>query len=292
MKKTGLKMMVLVAVAAMGVAACGRGNKAVENNDSVKAAPEWSGVSVCSESDCVEVIGIQDRESEQAVDLFRGQNDAQLDSLVAPGQTAFRSAFNVYIARGRVYYEDTVEHTVLFDAGIGPQAGGKLLERMKDAGVAPADIEAVCLTHLHFDHLGWLLDKEGKVTFPNADIYLSEAEMAYGKDNERWQQVLAAYGTRVKTFAGHEKILDDFVYAEVIPGHTPGHTYYMVETFMFAGDLLHAQDLQLKHPDFCARYDADPDKARQVRKAIYEEVEEHELTLCGAHCYEHFIRFE
>lgn len=293
MKKTGLKMMVLVAVAAMGVAACGRGNKAVENNDSVKAAPEWSGVSVCSESDCVEVIGIQDREGEQAVELFRGSyDDALLDSLVAPGQTAFRSAFNVYIARGRVYYEDTVEHTVLFDAGIGPQAGGKLLERMKDAGVAPADIEAVCLTHLHFDHLGWLLDEEGKVTFPNADIYLSEAEMASGKDNERWQQVLAAYGTRVKTFAGHEKILGDFVYAEVIPGHTPGHTYYMVETFMFVGDLLHAQDLQLKHPDFCARYDGDPDKARQVRKAIYEEVEEHELTLCGAHCYEHFIRFE
>lgn len=43
------------------------------------------------------------------------------------------------------------------------------------------------------------------------------------------------------------------------------------------------------HPDFCARYDADPDRARKVRKSIYAECIEHELTLCGAHCYEPFI---
>ena len=283
--------MAMVAVAAMGFAACGGGNKPAENNDSVQTAQEWNGVSVCSENDCVEVIGIQDREGEQAVELFRGSyDDALLDSLLAPGQTAFRSAFNVYIARGRAYYEDTVDHTVLFDAGIGPQAGGKLLERMQSIGIEPENIDAVCLTHLHFDHLGWLLDTAGRVFFPNADIYLSEAEMASGKDNERWQQVLAAYGERVKPFAGNGKILDDLVYAEVLPGHTPGHTIYLVGTCHIVGDLLHAQDLQLKYPDFCARYDADPDRARKVRKSIYAECIEHELTLCGAHCYEHFIR--
>lgn len=283
--------MAMVAVAAMGFAACGGGNKPAENNDSVQTAQEWNGVSVCSETYCVEVIGIQDREGEQAVDLFRGSfDDALLDSLLAPGQTAFRSAFNVYIARGRAYYDDTVDHTVLFDAGIGPQAGGKLLERMQSIGIEPEDIDAVCLTHLHFDHLGWLLDTAGRVVFPNADIHLSEAEMVSGKDNERWQQVLAAYGERVKPFAGNGKILDDLVYAEVLPGHTPGHTIYLVGTCHIVGDLLHAQDLQLKYPDFCARYDADPDRARKVRKSIYAESIEHELTLCGAHCYEHFIR--
>jgi ABC-type glycerol-3-phosphate transport system substrate-binding protein len=36
--KTGMKMMAMVAVAAMGFAACGGGNKPAENNDSVQTA--------------------------------------------------------------------------------------------------------------------------------------------------------------------------------------------------------------------------------------------------------------
>lgn len=292
MKKTRLKMMALMAFAAIGFAACGGGNQPANNLDSIQPVQEWNGISVCSESDCVEVIGLQDREGEQAVELFRGSyNDALLDSLLAPGQTAFRSAFNVYIARGHADYEDTISHTILFDAGIGPQAGGQLLDRMKAVDITPADIEAICLTHLHFDHLGWLLDEEGNVSFPNAVVYLSEAEMASGKDNERWQQVLAAYGKRVKTFVDGETICFGMVTPCVVSGHTPGHTLYEVGHCLIVGDLLHAQDLQLEHPDFCARYDANPATAVNVRKNTYQLLRRSGRYLCGAHCYDHFIQF-
>ena len=287
-------MMMALCLALAALTACsGRQTHAADadSTDNTRAAAKGTGITYCDAHDCIGIIGITDREGEQGVDLFRGQDDALLDSLLAPGQTAFRSAFNVYIATGRADYDDTLSHhVILFDAGIGPQAGGKLLELMQSIGIEPEDIDAVCLTHLHFDHLGWLLDTAGRVVFPNADIHLSEAEMASGKDNERWQQVLAAYGERVKPFAGNGKIVDGLVDAEVRSGHTPGHTIYKVGTCLIVGDLLHAQDLQLKYPDFCARYDADPDRARKVRKSIYAESIEHELTLCGAHCYEHFIR--
>lgn len=283
----------MAVVAALTLAACGGGNKNNDaTSDSAAAPTDWSGISYCDESDCIEIIGITDREGEQSVDLFRGQDDALLDSIAA-GRTAFRSAFNVYIARGRADYDDTLSHhVILFDAGIGPQAGGQLPQRMKTAGINPADIEAVCLTHLHFDHLGWLLDTAGQVFFPNAVIYLSKQELESGRDNERWQQVLAAYGDRVKTFADGETICFDMVKTHVVPGHTPGHTIYEVGPCLIVGDLLHAQDLQLGHPDFCARYDGDPAAARQVRKQILERVATHGWYLSGAHCYEHFINLQ
>lgn len=280
----------MAAFAALTLAACGGGNKSNDaTSDSAAAPTDRIGISYCDAHDCIGVIGITDREGEQSVDLFRGQDDALLDSIAA-GRTVFRSAFNVYIAMGRADYDDTLSHhVILFDAGIGPQAGGQLPQRMKTAGINPTDVEAVCLTHLHFDHLGWLLDTAGHVFFPNADIYLSAAELASGKDNERWQQVLAAYGDRVKTFADGETICFDMVKTHVVPGHTAGHTIYEVGPCLIVGDLLHAQDLQLEHPDFCARYDGDPASARRVRKQIYKWAAADGWYLCGAHCYDHFI---
>ncbi|MBQ2514603.1 MAG: hypothetical protein IKO81_06615 [Bacteroidales bacterium] len=58
---------------------------------------------------------------------------------------------------------------------------------------------------------------------------------------------------------------------------------------LIAGDLLHAQDLQLDHPQFCARYDRDPKQAVTTRTRILKSVLENGQYLAGAHCYEHFI---
>ncbi|MEJ8640698.1 MBL fold metallo-hydrolase [Streptomyces sp. MS1.HAVA.3] len=53
---------------------------------------------------------------------------------------------------------------VLVDAGVGPAQGpaagwapvpGRLPAVLAAAGIAPADVEAVVLTHLHEDHAGW-----------------------------------------------------------------------------------------------------------------------------------------
>src|SRR5919112_5383155 len=60
------------------------------------------------------------------------------------------------------------DRALLIDAGFGPQAvpaqpgnahgaihGGALLDNLAALGRRPADIEAVAITHLHIDHLGW-----------------------------------------------------------------------------------------------------------------------------------------
>src|SRR5215470_9771660 len=56
---------------------------------------------------------------------------------------------------------------LLIDAGAGPltmgpplntygvMTGGALLDNLAALGRGPADIEAIALTHLHADHVGW-----------------------------------------------------------------------------------------------------------------------------------------
>jgi len=89
--------------------------------------------------------------------------------------------------------------TILVDAGLGPSsiplpgdiaaaagltdppeviaAGGLLPGALAAAGVAPADITTVFLTHLHADHIGWVAP--GSVPFfPNA-VVMCSGETAY-----------------------------------------------------------------------------------------------------------------
>jgi glyoxylase-like metal-dependent hydrolase (beta-lactamase superfamily II) len=54
--------------------------------------------------------------------------------------------------------------------------GGTLLDELRKLGVQSTDIDAVLLTHLHADHVGWIGNEhaDGISTFPNAD-YLADS---------------------------------------------------------------------------------------------------------------------
>lgn len=270
-----------VAFLALALAACGIGNnRDMEPGTGDAVASVADGISRCAAAEGLTLYGITDREGMQATDLFRGYDDRLLDSIAAD-QGGFRSAFNVFVAQneGRI---------VLFDAGLGQQAGGTLVAKLKTMGLTPDAIGDICLTHLHFDHIGGLVH-EGKAVFPNATLHLDRRECAAWADDARWQQVLAAYDGRVQTFAADTALFNGLVQTRQAYGHTPGHTLYEVGNCLIVGDLLHAQDLQLSHPDFCSHYDADHNQARAVRKQTYRRLRESGQYLCGAHCYDHFI---
>ena len=154
------------------------------------------GVSLLCESDKSMTIGLVDIENEIPADLFRGSyNDRLLDSLLPDGQA--RSAINAFVAHESSTYleSDRKPHTILFDAGLGADKGGRLMESMKNAEVKPSDIDAIFLTHLHADHIGGLL-LDDKRAFPNATIYLSQKEFDAWSDhgpfadrNGLWQYV-------------------------------------------------------------------------------------------------------
>ena len=274
------------------VAALLVGCKGTQQEEQVSDSVEIAPCAVLSGMDDMAVIAIPDCVNQMSIDLFKGSyNDSLLAALMPDGSSP--SAINVFLINASGNYSDGKEHKILVDAGLGSDAGGVLLQQLAELGVKPEEIDAVCLTHLHFDHIGGLL-KDGQPVFPNAEIYLSVEEFnAWSDDgpmasqNGKWKEVLSCYADRISLFNDGAKIVDGLLTAHLAPGHTPGHTVYECGWCLFIGDLVHAQDLQLEYPDFCARYDNDPAQAVKTRKQF--------LTppcklICGAHCYEYFIQ--
>jgi glyoxylase-like metal-dependent hydrolase (beta-lactamase superfamily II) len=185
------------------------------------------------------------------------------------------------------------EQIVLIDTGIGPVdhagrgtlVGGNLLGRLASLGVAPADIDVVALSHLHGDHVGTLGDLQtGQPVFPNATILVGAGDWTYFVANDQAPMPLAGYVRQAlveQCRRGMVWLTDDDINVVpglrrvATPGHTPGHSVYVVEDqgqrLYLAGDSMHTPQ-QVAHPDWAVPFDVDPDQAREVRDWLAGEV--------------------
>ncbi len=136
----------------------------------------------------------------------------------------------------------TGDKNVLIETGIGNKLSekmvqiygqpAKLLGNLRDAGVAPQEIDIVINTHLHFDHCGWnTLRKEGKIvpTFPQAKYYAPAGEWQYARHpsardaisfiSENYDPLVES--GRMTLLNGGEEIVPG-ISVKTFPGHT-GH---------------------------------------------------------------------
>ena len=169
---------------------------------------------------------------------------------------------------------------LLFDAGNGND-DSRLLPRLQELGYTSADIDVIFITHLHGDHIGGLL-KDGQAVFAQAKLYIPSAELDAWKESPNVQALVAAYGDRLVKFTPDEA-LPCGVQALPAYGHTPGHTLYLTDDKLIAGDIMHGIALQLEHPEYCARYDMDKEAAIASRKSVLERVKQEGWTLHGMH---------
>jgi glyoxylase-like metal-dependent hydrolase (beta-lactamase superfamily II) len=199
---------------------------------------------------------------------------------------------------------NTGSKLVLVDTGAGVLFGptlGKLLANLKASGYRPEQIDEIYITHMHGDHIGGLL-LDGKIAFPNAvvrasqqeaDFWLSKSNMdAAPKDRkdafEAAVNMLNPYmaAGKFKPFNGDTELVPG-VRAVAAPGHTPGHTLYVVESkgqkLVLWGDLMHVAAVQFPNPSVTIRFDTDSAMAAAQRKTEFADAAAHGDWVAAAH---------
>ena len=203
------------------------------------------------------------------------------------------------------YLVHTGEKLVLVDAGsaqcFGPTMGNAL-DNIRASGYAPEAIDAVLITHLHPDHACGLLDKEGKIAFPNAtvwaakedaDFWLDEATANAAPEDKRpffkmVRDAVAPYlsAGNFRRFKAGDPLMSG-VSAVPAHGHTPGHTAYLFNSkarqLLVWGDIVHNHAVQFARPEVSVEFDSDQKRAVAARLALYRQASKNGWMIGGAH---------
>lgn len=225
-------------------------------------------------------------------------------------EQALAAAGEAFMPPGKVTvpFNPTLVNTgsklVLIDAGNGPSpdgAVGQLFANLMAAGVDPASIDVVVLSHLHPDHINGLRTPGGAIAFPNAAILAPALEWAFWMNDENMAK--ASDKLTQNYFANTRKILggmDERVVrypwgAEVAPGitavgtpgHTPGHTSFAIASgssrMMVQSDVTNIPEFFLRNPDWHVAYDHDPDLAAATRHKFYDMAASEKMLIAGYH---------
>jgi len=193
--------------------------------------------------------------------------------------------------------------TLLIDAGIGAMTrdfaifrvdSGSLLDVLDAIGCRPEDIDVVAFTHLHFDHAGWAY-ANGDKTFPNARYVVAAKEWAPYESGEHRADAttprhvisqLAVDRSRIELIEDGDEIVAG-VHAVVTPGHTPGHTSYVItsragQRLVVLGDAFHST-AQLTHPEWLSVADSDASGVISARRRLLAELAEPDTLGFGFH---------
>jgi len=164
----------------------------------------------------------------------------------------------------------TPDRVLLFDTGNGPS--GMLSASMATAGVGPAEVTDVFISHSHGDHVGGLVDADGALAFANANIHLSVNEWAAMQENAQIASLVTAISPRVVAFEPDADLVPGTVKAEDIQGHTPGHSGYLITSgeasLLYIGDTMHHSVISVQRPDWTIAFDGNAPLAQESRKTV------------------------
>lgn len=193
---------------------------------------------------------------------------------------------------------------VLMDTGMGEFGGpttGKLLAHLAAAGLSPADIDVVLISHFHGDHINGIRNKAGGLVFPKATVMVPAPEYAFWMDDARMnaapEGMKGAFNNVRRTFGGMgpDRLVQFVPGTEPVPGilsvaafgHTPGHTLFQIgsrgQTFLYVADLTNVPALFARNPDWAVTFDMDAEAARRTRREVFARIVSCNATVGGFH---------
>jgi glyoxylase-like metal-dependent hydrolase (beta-lactamase superfamily II) len=210
--------------------------------------------------------------------------EALADNFMSDG--AVDAAINILVIKKE-------ERIIIIDTGSGSAIGdqaGRFLKNLNAAGIRPEEITDVFVTHLHVDHIGGILDADGKLAFKNARYCLSQKEYNFwmsktpdfsqskNKNSNEGSIVLArntisAIKDKLNLYNFSETLFD-CITANQAEGHTPGHPVLKIfsenESITHIVDTVHTT-LLLSHPEWGTEWDIDFNKGVSTRRKILKE---------------------
>ncbi|MEM8757386.1 MAG: MBL fold metallo-hydrolase [Planctomycetota bacterium] len=198
----------------------------------------------------------------------------------------------------------------LIDAGSGETFApttGRLIARLAEVGVMPADVTDILVTHAHLDHVGGLMvpGAPTESAFPNAAVHIAGVEAEFWRGGPALEasgmpdamkpaivkianDALAAVRGQLRVFDGSREVeVLPGITAVPAPGHTPGHTAFQIadgdETLLFVGDAIFFPPVMTANPDWHIGFDTDPVAAAVTRTRLMDRIAADRIRIAGTH---------
>ena len=223
---------------------------------------------------------------------------------------AFRFNLNI-----QAFIVRTLHHTLIVDTCVGNhknrinpfwnQLQTPFLDRLKDAGVMPEEVDFVMCTHLHIDHVGWntrLVEGRWEPTFPKARYVFNRDEYEYWsrtgdpeQQNAFHDSVMPVMEAGLAEMVTGEHEITQGVRLMPTPGHTPGHCSVHLDgrgalggtsaggaEGVITGDMMHTP-LQMLQPELGSSFCVDPAQAAETRRGFLEHHAGRDVRIIGTH---------
>jgi len=173
------------------------------------------------------------------------------------------------------------------------------LVQLEKMNLGADDIDIVACTHLHMDHVGWNTMLQNDVwvpTFKNARYLFDRNEFEYWKKKPKEEidddhaafndSVLPVVSAGLVDLVDSNYAIDGNIKFIPTPGHTPSHVSIYIESdnekAIISGDMTH-HPCQIQNPDWITEADTFPDRAKETRIKLFENIADTNTLFIGSH---------
>lgn len=229
-----------------------------------------------------------------ATEIFNGPDTVAIEAALAQaGQQNGRLR-----VEQNCLFVQTGGKRVLFDNGLGSRKlygpdSGRLMTSLAEAGIDPASIDAMVLTHAHSDHCWGTMGDDGTPNFPNATLYMAQAELDFWTSepaSKRLKRSVAGVQHHILPLRDRIHFIRDGeaflpgVQAWLTPGHTPGHmSYLFAGGWCLTGDVAFHHPLLYRFPEAESAFDTDAAGGVAIRRLVLDRLANERLSIIGYH---------